>query len=81
MLNDQMEQELLKRSILGKDATTVTGMLKGDGSKISPAVPHVDYIPSVSSANIVISDQSRTITVSPDYPSGGNDGDIWIRYT
>ncbi len=43
MAEDQLQQETLKRTQLLKDSTAVVGLLKGDGSAITAAIPNTDY--------------------------------------
>ena len=69
----------------------VTGLLKGDGQgTISAAVAGTDYLspnggtltgPLVAQTNTSYTTaQMRNVIISTADPSGGNNGDIWLKY-
>lgn len=65
--------------------TTVTGLLKGNGTAISAATPSTDYTVPADFASASVLNATKwdnaAKTVSTSTPSGGSDGDIWFQYT
>lgn len=70
--------------------SNITGLLKGASGKVAAAVAGTDYIsPSGGTMTGILTAQSNTsyttrqvrnIVLSTADPSGGSNGDIWIRY-
>lgn len=89
ILDDQIDQELLKRSVTIRDTTTVTGMLKGDGSAMSAGIPNLDYVPAISGDNTITLTAAGMDVTAPYLKLNGadvggiadapNDGKIYVR--
>jgi hypothetical protein len=59
----------------GTGATTLTGLVKGNGtSAFTAATAGTDYEAALNA------DQKRKITISTSEASGGSDGDVWFTY-